>query len=385
MSEGEWRVDHTSGVQTAHDSTGLASLRSIVRRCSGVSLARNWTRHVIRWARLQVGHRPGFPEISWEEEIIHDLGTLVEREDDRGLIERAFLESVRRLTTARSVRWLDEPAEAAGDEEGATCVEIVLQIDSTTRPRTLQLRFSDPAKPLSQATLKRLKTVSRLVASSLLRNDLEHSRRSSSVHEATRSTASTLTIASRGLNRDQENQDIQGNRSLPLFHDATFLHAVLPFALGLARRHGEPLSLLCVSIDRLSGIHELLGSGTADRAIRNVATHIAGMIRDSDIVARLDDDRILVMLPYALLSDACNLGREICHTIQATPHLLPELPALTVSIGVAEFPACAEDVYSLLDSADHALSMARQQGRNQAVAASAQGSKAAVNQARQAS
>ncbi len=154
------------------------------------------------------------------------------------------------------------------------------------------------------------------------------------------------------------------------FHDATFLHAVLPFALGLSRRHGEPLSLLCVAIDRLSGIQELLGRDTVDRAVRNVGSHIAAMIRESDIVARLEDDRIVAVLPRALLEDACTLARKICRSIEAAPDVLPEVSPLTLSIGVAEFPACAENVYALLDAADHALSQARSQGRNQAVAAS---------------
>ena len=93
------------------------------------------------------------------------------------------------------------------------------------------------------------------------------------------------------------------------------------------------------------------------------------MIRDSDIVARLDDDRIIVVLPRALIPDAWNLACQICRTIETTPALLAELPVLTVSIGVAEFPACANNVYALLDAADQALSMASNQGRNQAVAA----------------
>ncbi len=34
--------------------------------------------------------------------------------------------------------------------------------------------------------------------------------------------------------------------------DATFLNAVLPFALAQSRRHGEPAALLCVQLDRLA-------------------------------------------------------------------------------------------------------------------------------------
>src|SRR5262249_20406513 len=46
-------------------------------------------------------------------------------------------------------------------------------------------------------------------------------------------------------------------------HDATFLNAVLPFALGQSRRHGEPLSLVCVQLDRLGAIRDLLGPSLA--------------------------------------------------------------------------------------------------------------------------
>jgi len=109
------------------------------------------------------------------------------------------------------------------------------------------------------------------------------------------------------------------------------------------------------------------------------------MIRDSDIVARLDDDRIIVVLPRALIRDAWKLACKICRTVETTPTLLPELPVLTVSIGVAEFPTCANDVYTLLDAADHALSMARNQGRNQAVAATTLNPTDPVNRARCAS
>ena len=56
---------------------------------------------------------------------------------------------------------------------------------------------------------------------------------------------------------------------------------------------------MCVAIDRLGGIQELLGPGTADRLVRSVADSVASLIRTSDIVARLDDDRVVAVLPRA--------------------------------------------------------------------------------------
>jgi diguanylate cyclase (GGDEF)-like protein len=156
---------------------------------------------------------------------------------------------------------------------------------------------------------------------------------------------------------------------LPALQDATFLNAVLPFAISQARRHGESVSLLCVAIDRLGGICELLGKANADRAVDLVGQQIAGMIRTSDIVARIDDDRIIAVMPRSCLTEAHRLANEICRNVESRCARLPELPSLTVSIGVAEFPACATTVYALLDEADHALSAAEKEGRNRTVRA----------------
>ena len=52
------------------------------------------------WARVQAAGWMGFSKISSQEEIIHNLAELLEICDDTELIEKAFLESVRQLTSA---------------------------------------------------------------------------------------------------------------------------------------------------------------------------------------------------------------------------------------------------------------------------------------------
>jgi diguanylate cyclase (GGDEF)-like protein len=139
--------------------------------------------------------------------------------------------------------------------------------------------------------------------------------------------------------------------------------------MGQARRYREPLSLICVALDRLNGIRDLLGLDQADRAVREVGLRIAAAIRASDVVARIDDDRIIVVLPRASLNEAWRIADNVCHAIEDCHPFSPELPLLTVSAGVADYPSCASSAYALLDSADHALSVAQAQGRNRAIAA----------------
>jgi diguanylate cyclase (GGDEF)-like protein len=149
-------------------------------------------------------------------------------------------------------------------------------------------------------------------------------------------------------------------------HDATFLNAVLPFALSQARRHHEPLSLMCVAIDRLASIQELLGPGTADQLVRSVAGTVASLIRASDIIARLDDDRVVAVLPRAPGGGAFHVAERICQAVASKGRPDCAIPNITVSIGVATFPGSADNVFSLFDAADEALVHAQNLGRNRA-------------------
>ncbi len=123
--------------------------------------------------------------------------------------------------------------------------------------------------------------------------------------------------------------------------DATFLNAVFPFALGQAKRHREPISLLCLAIDRLSAIRDLLGPDAVDHLAREVCQIVASSIRRSDIVARLDDNRIVVMLIRARARNALHVAQKISRSINERTRNVAELGCATVSIGVAEFPGDA--------------------------------------------
>jgi diguanylate cyclase (GGDEF)-like protein len=152
--------------------------------------------------------------------------------------------------------------------------------------------------------------------------------------------------------------------------DATFLNAVLPFALSQARRHLEPLSIVCLSIDRLRGIQDLLGRPAVDSLVRKVGATVGSHIRGSDIVVRLDDDRVVAVLPRAPGKGALDVAKRICQAVAEDSEVdSRDLPKVTVSIGVATFPSCAENVLSLFSAADDALERAQTLGRNQAALA----------------
>lgn len=159
--------------------------------------------------------------------------------------------------------------------------------------------------------------------------------------------------------------------NLSMVHDATFLNAVLPFAIAQAHRHRESLSLVCVAIDRLHAVRALLGTAAADGLVRFVGDSVVSLVRKSDIVARLDDDRIVAVLPRAADEDALRIGQTICERVGERGWMISDEPGMkiTVCTGAATFPSSASNVLSLFDAADAALAQAQAQGRNQSVTA----------------
>jgi diguanylate cyclase (GGDEF)-like protein len=147
-------------------------------------------------------------------------------------------------------------------------------------------------------------------------------------------------------------------------HDATFLNAVLPYALAQAARHCEPLTVLCLEVDALASLGRAHGPLARDRAVGQVADAVARKLRGSDVVARLDDDRVFALLPNAGVPDALKVAGVVRSAIAAACLPTAGLPPLTVSIGVACYPIDAREMLALLHAADEAMERARAAGAN---------------------
>jgi len=149
---------------------------------------------------------------------------------------------------------------------------------------------------------------------------------------------------------------------IPGVHDETFFHAVLPLFFNQAQRYSESLALLCVAVDRIDGIRALLGADQADRTTRSVGCEVASRIRSSDFAARLDDGRLVVVLPRAEIDDALAVAGKLRRAVAERADLLSDAPGLTVSIGAAAYPSRASDLAGLRAAALSALSSARALG-----------------------
>ncbi len=129
-------------------------------------------------------------------------------------------------------------------------------------------------------------------------------------------------------------------------------------------RAARPLALLSIDLDHFKSINDRFGHGMGDRVLSRVACQIGEALRESDSVARFGGEEFVVLLPDTRVALALGVAARIRESLRQGRD--PQLPAYTVSIGVACQVAPAETMEQLLARADGALYRAKANGRDRA-------------------
>lgn len=138
--------------------------------------------------------------------------------------------------------------------------------------------------------------------------------------------------------------------------------------IRVARRTGQPLSLLLVDVDHFKQLNDTLGHPAGDELLVRLAKVLKTRARrPRDLVSRLGGDEFAVLLPETPAHAAASIASAIHADIGtlATPAMTAAGQTASASIGVHSFPSDhdvnGEDVMGL---ADAALYRAKQNGRN---------------------
>jgi diguanylate cyclase (GGDEF)-like protein len=129
------------------------------------------------------------------------------------------------------------------------------------------------------------------------------------------------------------------------------LIAALEGEIGRSQRTERPFALLFLDLDDLKGINDHHGHLIGNRALRRVAHALTVSCRSMDTAARFGGDEFAVVMPETREAAA----RQVARRIEDDLAVDVEQPALSLSVGVAEYPRDGETVEALLGVADHAL------------------------------
>jgi diguanylate cyclase (GGDEF)-like protein len=137
-----------------------------------------------------------------------------------------------------------------------------------------------------------------------------------------------------------------------------------------ADRRDRELSLIMLDIDRFKDFNDRFGHLSGNQLLQNIARIITDCVRADDIVARYGGEEFAIILPDTPLETAVEVAERIRKKIESQfffgDRRNPRVRK-TISAGVAAYPAQADDEIELIDRADRALYMAKQEGRNRVV------------------
>jgi diguanylate cyclase (GGDEF)-like protein len=131
-----------------------------------------------------------------------------------------------------------------------------------------------------------------------------------------------------------------------------------------AARYGLTFTLLMMDLDHFKAVNDRFGHPHGDQALQQVAAVMRENARTSDFVARYGGEEFVMILPGTTVKQAGALAERIAQGIREIVLDVPEPPALSISIGMADYPACGRDRESLIAAADAALLFAKRSGRD---------------------
>jgi diguanylate cyclase (GGDEF)-like protein len=133
---------------------------------------------------------------------------------------------------------------------------------------------------------------------------------------------------------------------------------VLELELARAGRQGSDVSVALFDVDDFGAVNAGAGREAGDDVLRMIASILAGSVRLVDTVARYGADEFLLVAPG---SAGATVARRVLDGVAELPTVGDR--SVTVTAGVARFPADGTDAESVVAAARGALDRARANAR----------------------
>jgi diguanylate cyclase (GGDEF)-like protein/PAS domain S-box-containing protein len=144
-----------------------------------------------------------------------------------------------------------------------------------------------------------------------------------------------------------------------------YLAEMLPFQLARAEREGVALSVVMLDIDRFKRLNDEHGHQVGDALLREVSRFLRRRVRKADLLFRYGGEEFLLLLPGTDAEAAQTISEQWREEFAQTEFHTDCGPiTMTLSAGIASFPAHSNCGYTLVLLADQALYQAKAQGRN---------------------
>lgn len=159
--------------------------------------------------------------------------------------------------------------------------------------------------------------------------------------------------------REKENLRLAFEDHLTRLPNRAMFHDRLTQALMLAKRHGQPIGVMMLDLDRFKYVNDTLGHPAGDAVLCEVAQRFRELLRESDTVARLGGDEFAILLPSGDPVRTGSLARKIQQALELPITVEGQPIDIGTSIGIVHSPQHGVDANTLLRRADIAMYAAK--------------------------
>jgi diguanylate cyclase (GGDEF)-like protein len=133
-------------------------------------------------------------------------------------------------------------------------------------------------------------------------------------------------------------------------------------------RHGDPLSIILMDLDFFKSVNDVYGHNAGDIFLQEVAEILRDTFRSTDVIGRWGGEEFLIVLPKTDLTSAHEIAIKLRDRMQETK--FTNIGTRTSSCGVATLRE-DESLVNVIQRADSALYLAKDNGRNRVEVANA--------------
>ena len=137
----------------------------------------------------------------------------------------------------------------------------------------------------------------------------------------------------------------------------------LQIAIAAAHQQVDTLALLFIDLNQFRHINDNFGHRTGDGVLLEMAHRMRDNLRDTDMVARIGGDEFAVLLPHTEAEGAAQVAAKLLERVAQPCMVMDNELSLTLSVGIAMYPADGDSVDTLTRSADTAMYRAKLEGR----------------------
>ncbi|MEM8781162.1 MAG: diguanylate cyclase, partial [Cyanobacteria bacterium P01_G01_bin.49] len=173
-----------------------------------------------------------------------------------------------------------------------------------------------------------------------------------------------LSFANLKLQEELRHQSLRD--PLTGLYNRRYLQETLQKEIDRAHRKQQFVSIIMLDVDHFKRFNDVYGHSAGDLVLKQVGSYLLSETRKYDIACRYGGEELIVVMPDATIEDTIIRAETIREKIKKLKleHEGRDLDSISVSIGVSCFPDDGTDPEKLIQAADKALYLAKEEGRD---------------------